>query len=77
MSFNLKQIFALDGSKTCGVQTDIYYLEKHDSWITVGKDNVLREWTLDQERLKLLNSSDWNQLSYVNQFGTSKHQKPN
>jgi hypothetical protein len=30
------------------IQTKIWYLEKHDVWITTGKDNVFREWAITQ-----------------------------
>ena len=49
--FVLKQLFIIDASELT-IQTRIWYVEKHDAWITAGKDNVLREWTINMSNIK-------------------------
>ena len=47
-SFMLRPLFIIDASELT-VQQKIWYVEKHDVWLTVGKDNVLREWNINSE----------------------------
>lgn len=47
-AFHLRPLFVIDASELT-IQTRIWYLELHDVWVTVGKDNVLREWSLHSE----------------------------
>jgi len=43
MQLNLKFLKSLNAP--C-IQTGIWYLPKHKTWITAGKDNIIREWDI-------------------------------
>ena len=46
--FYLKRLFIIDTSEL-SLQDKIWYAESHDVWLTSGKDNVLREWSINSE----------------------------
>ena len=43
--FVLKRLLVIDASELT-IQTNIWYMEKHDAWLTTGKDNIVREWSI-------------------------------
>lgn len=44
-TFQLQQLFTIDASEL-PVQTNLWYMEKHDVWLTGAKDFALREWAI-------------------------------
>jgi len=46
----MKPLFVIDASELT-IQTNIWYMEKHDVWLTAGKDHVVREWAITQASL--------------------------
>ena len=67
-AFNLKPLFTIDASELT-IQINIWYMEKHDVWLTVGKDNVVREWTISEEALGLDGAEDDGQSAKIERTG--------
>lgn len=42
----LRPSFIIDASELT-LQTNIWYMDRHDVWLTAGKDFVLREWSIN------------------------------
>ena len=60
--FHLVPLLVIDASEL-SMQTAIWYMEAHGVWLTSGKDNVLREWTLNSQ---ILNRKETERDSYLN-----------